>query len=572
MGRPALPLARQLRGYGRGDAGADLVAGLVLTALLVPAGMGYAQAAGLPPISGLYATIVPLVVYALVGPSRIMVMAPDSSLAPLIFVAVVPLAAAEGDPGRALALAGTLSVLAGLLSVVAGLARFGFLADLLSAPVRYGYMNGIALTVAFGQLPKLLGFSVPSADLLPRIRDSVEAIADGAIDGTAAALGVGSLVVIVGLRALAPRVPGTLLAVIGATVAVAAFGLADEGLSLVGDLPRGLPTPAWPSVEWDELVRLLGAAVGIAFVSFTDTSVLSRTFAHRTHQQVDPNHELFALGAVNVASGLFQGFPVSSSSSRTPVAEDAGARTQMTGIVGAVAVAGLIVAMPTAFRYLPQAALAAVVIAASMRLVEIAGLTRLARMRRGDMVLSLVTFVAVAVLGALPGIGIAVGLSLLDVMRRAWRPHTAELVRVDGLKGYHDVERHPEGRRIPRLLLYRFDAPLFFANVGFFVDDLLARVNAAGKDLQRVVVTAEPMTDIDPTAADELARLIGQLARREVVLEFAELKGQARDTLDRYGLVDHIGRDRFRRTIGEAVHEHVRESGVDWVDWEDRSP
>jgi high affinity sulfate transporter 1 len=547
-------------------------AGLVLTALLVPAGMGYAQAAGLPPVHGLYATIVPLVVYALVGPSRIMVMAPDSSLAPLIFAAVVPLAAAGGDPERAVVLAAMLAILAGLLSLLAGVAKLGFLADLLSAPVRYGYINGIALTVAVGQLPKLLGFTVASDDLLARIGETVEAIADGAVDPTAATLGLASLAVILLLRRWAPRVPGMLVAVVGATLAVIWGGLADEGLALVGDLPQGLPTPAWPDASWSEVLELFAAAVGIAFVSFADTSVLSRTYARRTRQDVDPDHELWALGAVNIGTGLFQGFPVSSSSSRTPVAEEAGARTQVTGLVGAAVVAVLVVFAPSLFRYLPQAALAAVVIAASTRLVEIPGLVRLARVRRGDLVLSLIAFAGVAVLGAIPGVGIAVGLSVLDVMRRAWRPYTAELVRVTGLKGYHDVARHPEGHRVPGLLLYRFDAPLFFANVGYFTEDLLHRVDRSVVTPRRVVVTAEPITDVDPTAAEELGHLIDALAERGVRLEFAELKGRVRDTLDRYGLVDRLGRDRFWRTVGEAVRQHVSETGVDWVDWEDREP
>ncbi len=567
-----LPLARQLRGYTRRDAGADLSAGLVLTALLVPAGMGYAQAAGLPPVHGLYATIVPLVVYALVGPSRIMVMAPDSSLAPLIFAAVVPLAVAEGEPGRAVVLAAMLSILAGLLCVLAGLTKLGFLADLLSAPVRYGYINGIALTVAVGQLPKLLGFTVDHDDLLPRLADIARGVLDGAVDPAAAGIGVGALAVILGLRQWAPRVPAMLVAVVAATLVVIWGGLADNGLAVVGDLPRGLPTPAWPDASWPDLVELLAAAVGIAFVSFADTSVLSRTYARRTHQDVDANHELAALGAVNVGSGLFQGFPVSSSASRTPVAEEAGARTQVTGLVGAAAVALLVVAAPSLFRYLPQAALAAVVVAASTRLVEVSGLVRLARVRRGDLVLSLIAFAGVAVCGARPGVGIAGGLSVLDVMRRAWRPHTAELVRVTGLKGYHDVERHPEGHRVPGLLLYRFDAPLFFANVGYFAEDLLRRVDHAVVTPTRVVVTAEPITDVDPTAAEELGHLLDDLAERGVTLEFAELKGHVRDTLDRYGLVDRLGRDRFWRTVGEAVRQHVRATGVDWVDWEDRDP
>jgi high affinity sulfate transporter 1 len=565
---PVLPIVGHLKGYSRADFGGDVVAGLVLTALLVPAGMGYAQASGLPAVNGLYATIIPLLVYALVGPSRILVVGPDSTLAPLILAAIVPLAATRQDTGQLVALAGVLSIMAGIIGLIAGLLRMGFVADLLSGPVRAGYMNGIVLTVLVSQVPKLLGFSVPSVDVVPRTRDIVRAIADGEVVLAAAGIGVGSLALVLVTRRLAPRVPGTLLAVVLSIVAVIVLGLDDADLSLVGDMPRGLPAPDLPGVSFDDVVALIGPAIGIAFVSFADTSVLSRTLSSRRGEKVDPDRELAAVGLVNAAAGMFQGFPVSASSSRTPVAEAAGSRTQVTGVVGAVTVASMIVVAPTAFRHLPEAALAAVVVAAVLRLVDIGTLRHLARVRRSDLVLSVVAFLGVAVLGAIPGIGVAVGLSLLDVMRRAWRPHSARLVRVDGLKGYHDSERHPEGRAIPGLLLFRFDAPLFFANGAHFVQDVLDAVEDA-QDVAWVVVTAEPITDVDTTAAEELTLLLDELDRAGVVFAFAELKGQVRDSLGRYGLVDRIGPDRFYRTIGEAVRAYVDATGTDWTDWED---
>lgn len=549
-----------------------MVAGLVLTALLVPAGMGYAQASGLPAVNGLYATIIPLLVYAVVGPSRILVVGPDSTLAPLILAAIVPLAASRQDTEQLVALAAMLSILAGAFGLLAGLLRMGFVADLLSAPVRIGYMNGIVLTVMVSQLPKLLGFSVPSVELLPRLRDIARAMADGEIVVAAAAIGVGSLVLVLVARRLAPRLPGTLLAVVLAIVAVVVFGLDDADLALVGDLPTGLPTPALPGVSGDDILALIGPAIGIAFVSFADTSVLSRTLSLRRGEKVDPDRELGAVGLVNAAAGVFHGFPVSASSSRTPVAEAAGSRTQVTGVVGAVCVAAMIVVAPSAFRYLPEAALAAVVVAAVVRLVEIEALRHLARVRRSDLVLSLVAFLGVAVLGAIPGIGVAVGLSLLDVMRRAWRPHSARLVRVDGVKGYHDSERHPEGKLIPGLVLFRFDAPLFFANAAHFVEDVLDAVDDAENRADRVVwvvVTAEPITDVDSTAAEELVLLLDELDKAGIVFAFAEMKGQVRDSLARYGLVERIGPDRFYRTIGQAVRAYVDATGTDWTDWED---
>ena len=370
------PRRRGVRGYQLGWLRYDITAGVVLTALLVPAGMGYAEAAGLPPIYGLYATIVPLVAYAIFGPSRILVMGPDSSLVPLIAVAIAPLAA---DEAHAVAAAGLLAILTGVVCIAAGLARFGFLAELLSSPVRYGYLNGIALTVIVSQIPKLLGFSTDATDFLDELRALVDGIADGMVNTTAMALGLGAMALILGLRVVAPRVPGVLIAVVASLVVVPLFGLADEGINLVGELPRGLPSPSLPTVPWADVPTLVGAAFGIAIVAFADTSVLSRTFAIRGGYRVDPNQEMVALGLCNVATGFFRGFSICSSSTRTPVAEDAGAKTQVTGLVGALMVIGLLVLVPGLFRNLPQAVLAAVVITAAMKLIEIHALVRLAR-------------------------------------------------------------------------------------------------------------------------------------------------------------------------------------------------
>ena len=294
-------------------------------------------------------------------------------------------------------------------------------------------------------------------------------------------------------------------------VVVPLFGLADEGISLVGELPRGLPSPSLPTVPWADVPTLVGAAFGIAIVAFADTSVLSRTFAIRGGYRVDPNQEMVALGICNVATGFFRGFSICSSSTRTPVAEDAGAKSQVTGLVGALMVIALLVLVPGLFRNLPQAVLAAVVITAAMKLIEIRALVRLARVARSELALSLIAFLAVVLFGVLQGIGLAVAISLLNFVRMAWRPHDTTLVRVDGLKGYHDAERHPEGHAVPGLLLYRFDAPLFFANAEFFRQEILERVDTADPPVRWVVVTAEPITSVDATAADMLRELVGDL-------------------------------------------------------------
>ena len=566
-----LPGLRTVRAYHRSWLPRDVVAGIVLTALLVPAGMGYAEASGLPAIYGLYATIVPLVVYAIVGPSRILVLGPDSSLAPLIAAAVLPLAAA-GSEAEVVALAGMLAVLSGLLCVLAGLARFGFIADLLSKPVRYGYMNGIALTVLLGQLPKLFGFSIDAEGIIPGARALARGIADGQTNRAALVIGVACLAVILACKRWRPKIPGVLVAVVGATVAVGVLGLAQRyQLSVVGSLPKGLPSFALPSVSADQLQALVAGAVGIALVSFADTSVLSRTFAIRGGYRVDPNQELVALGAANVATGFFQGFSVSSSSSRTPVAEAAGARTQLTGVVGALAIALMLLFFPNLVRNLPDAALAAVVISAAIGLIEAAGVAKLYRVRRTEFALSIVCFLGVALLGVIEGIFIAIALALLDFIRRAWRPYDAVLGRVDGLKGYHDVTRHPGARRIPGLVLFRWDAPLFFANAEVFADHLRQAVASSPTPVRWAVVAAEPVTDLDTTAADALRELEEELAAEGVDLRFAEVKDPVKDRLKRYGLYERFGDDHFYYTVGAAVRAYLDATGVEWTDWEDRA-
>jgi len=563
-----LPGLRAVREYQRAWLPNDLVAGVVLTALLVPVGMGYAQAAGLPPITGLYATIVPLVAYAIFGPSRVMVLGPDSSLVAVIAAIVLPLAGR--DPARAVALAGMLAILTGVVILVAGVARLGFVTELLSRPVQLGYLYGIAVTIVVGQLPKLFGFSIDGRGLLPEVRDFVQGLARGRANGAALAVGLTGIVVILGARRLWPRVPGVILAVGIGIAAVVAFDLTDRGVQVIGVLPRGLPSPAIPDVRLADLPLLFSGALGIALVTVADTSVLSQSLAARRGEVVDANQELVALGAANLAAGAFQGFPISGSASRTPVAIAAGARTQLTPLVGAVTIAVLLVVAPGALRNLPQPILGAVVITAAMGLVDPAAVRFLYQVRRSEFVLWLAAFVGVALLGVLLGILAAIVLSLGDFIRRARRPHDAVLGREDELKGYHDLERHPNARLVPGLLLYRFDAPLFFANAGFFRRRIRGLLAATTPRVRWVVVAAEPITDVDTSAAAILGELLAELRRQGVTLAFAELKGPVKDRLRRYGLYDQVGDDRFFPTVGTAVDGYLRATGVEWVDWEER--
>jgi high affinity sulfate transporter 1 len=564
-----MPGLRTLREYQRSWLASDLVAGLVLTALLVPVGMGYAQAAGLPPITGLYATIVPLVVYAAMGPSRVMVLGPDSSLAAVIAAVILPLGG--DDPESAVALAGALAVLTGLIILVAGTAKLGFVTELLSRPVQLGYLYGIAVTILVGQLPRLCGFSIEGRGLLTEIRDVARGVADGQVNRAALAVGVTGIVVILLLRRFWRTAPGVMVAVLVGIAAVTLFDLAEEGVQVLGVLPQGLPTLAFPAVELADLGALFSGALGIALVAVADTTVLSQSLAAQRDETVDPNQELRALGAANLAAGLFQGFAISSSASRTPVAVAAGARSQLTPLVGAVAIALLLVAAPGALRNLPLPMLAAIVITAAAGLIDAPGVRRLYRVRRSEFVLWLAAFLGVALLGVLLGIFVAILLSLADFVRRAWRPHDAVLGREDDLKGYHDIDRHPSARLIPGLLLYRFDAPLFFANAGYFRRRVHQLVADATHPLRWVVVAAEPITDVDTTAADTLQQLLEELRQQDVTLAFAEAKGPIKDRLRRYGLLDAIGPDRFFPTIGTAVDAYVEATGTTWVDWEERS-
>jgi len=566
-----IPGLAALRTYQRPWLAKDLVAGLVLTAILVPVGMGYAEAAGLPAIYGLYATIVPLIAYAIFGPSRILVLGPDSSLAAIIAATIVPLAA--GDPERLVSLAGMLALLTGSLCILAGLARFGFITDLLSKPIRLGYLNGIALTVIVGQLPKILGFSSSGDNLVQEAVSLVQGVAQGMTNWTSLAIGVTCLAVVLIFKRQWPKIPGVLVAVVGATILVGFFDLATTaGVAVVGALPQGLPSFQIPRVAAGDLSALAAGAVAITLVSFADTSVLSRTFALRGGYTVDQNQEIIALGAANVAAGLFQGFSISSSSSRTPVAESAGAKTQLTGVVGALCIALLLLFAPALLQNLPNAALGAVVIGACVSLVDVKGVVRLYQLRRGEFALAIVCFLGVALIGVIQGIFLAVALALFGFIWRAWRPYDAVLGRVDELKGYHDITRYPEARRIPGLVLFRWDAPLFFANAEVFREHVLQAIADAPTPTQWIVVAAEPVTDIDITAAEALSALDDDLAKVGIELCFAEMKDPVKDRLKRYGLFTKFGSDLFFPTIGLAVSRYLETHPVEWSDWEESAP
>ncbi len=544
----------------------DIVAGIVLTTMLVPVGIAYAEAAGVPGIHGLYATIVPLLAYAVFGPSRILVLGPDSSLAAVILAVVLPLSA--GSPERAVAVAGMMALVSGIVCVAAGLARLGFITELLSKPIRYGYMNGIALTVLLSQIPKLLGFSIDAGGPGQQVVAIGRAVFAGQTNAATFAIGAGALALILILKRR-PQLPGILIAVVSATILVAALDLAGRfGLSVLGPLPRGLPELVLPLIRFDDLVPVLVGGLAVALVSFADTSVLSRAYAARLRTPVDPNQEMVGLGAANLAAGLFQGIPICSSSSRTPVAEAAGSKTQVTGVVGAVAIALLLLVAPNLLQHLPTAALAAVVISSAIGLFEITDLRRIYRIQQWEFWLSIVCFAGVAVFGAIPGIAIAIVIAVIEFLWDGWRPHSAVLGRVDQVKGYHDITRYPQARRIPGLVLFRWDAPLFFANAEFFRDRVHAAVASSPTPVRWLVVAAEPVTSVDVTAADIVAELDDELHAKGIELCMAEMKDPVKDKLKRFGVFTRLGEDMFFATVGEAVNAYLTRHQVEWTDWE----
>ena len=479
---------------------------------------------------------------------------------------------AQADPARAVALASMLALLMGALCIAAGFARLGVLAQLLSKPVRVGFLNGIAVIVFVGQLPKLFGFSSDAQGIVNEVDAFVRGLRDGKTVPASLAVGVGALAVILVFRRWLPKVPGVLVAVVGAAIAVSAFDLTAHGVSVVGAIPSGFPAPTLPHVGLHEAGKLLVAAAGIAFVTLADTTATSRSLAARRGEHVDANREIRALGAANVAAGLFQGFPVSTSTSRTMVAESSGSRTQLTGVIGAAAIVAILLVQNNLGRYLASSTLAAIIMAAALTLFDFEGLRWLWKVRRSELWLSLVALLGVVALGALEGILVAIALALGNFVRRAWRPYDAVLGRIEGTKGYHDIDRHPEARQIPGLVLYRFDAPIFFANAELFSERLQRAVHDRGDGTRWVIVAAEPITDVDTTGAEILSELLDDLDARGVQVAFAELKGPVKDRLRSYGLYDRIGDDRFFPTTGTAIDGYLSATGTTWVDWSDTDP
>jgi high affinity sulfate transporter 1 len=545
----AIPGLRAGRTYQRKWLRADLVAGLVLAAILVPQGMAYAQLAGLPPVTGLYTTIGCLVGYAVFGPSRVLVLGPDSSISPMILAALTPLLLGSDSPTKAIELAGMLALLVGAIEIVLGLAKLGFVADLLSSEVQVGYMNGLAVTIIVSQLPKLFGFSTDGDGFFDDVREFFRNL-----DETVArslVVGLATLAVLLLLPRLTRRVPAVLVAVAGATVVSAVLDLASKGVVTVGSLPKGFPSPEIPWTSVSDVGPLFIAAVGITLVSLTDTMATASSFAARRGDEVEPNQEMIGIGAANVTAGFLQGFAVSTSGSRTAVAEQSGAKSQLTGLVGAGVVVILLLFLNSLLSDLPQSALAAVVIAAALSLMDVSLLVKYARVRPSAVVLSLLTSAGVIVFGVLPGIVIAIALSVLLVFQRSWWAKGAVLGTIPGVSGWHSVELHADAQELGGIVVYRWEAALFFANAGAFRRQIRHLVRE--RKPSWVVLQCEAITDIDVTAAGMLEQLDHELNQNGVHIAFVELRSRLQKLTLEYGLLDTLDRDHFYPTMNSAL-------------------
>jgi high affinity sulfate transporter 1 len=537
-----------LRHYDRSWLQFDVTAGLILAAILVPQGMAYAELAGLPAVTGLYTTVACLVGYAIMGPSRILVLGPDSAVSPLILAATLPLLGASGDPATAIALAGMLALIVGAIEIGLGIAKLGFVADLLSKEVQVGYMNGLGITIIVSQLPKLCGFSTDAEGFFAQIGAFVSDIDE--TNGITLALGATTLLVLLVLPRLSQRLPAILVAIVGATVVSAVFDLSAHGVKTVGSLPQGLPKPVLPWTQLSDVGPLLVAAVGITIVSLTDTIATSTSFAARRGDEVDPDQEMIGVGTANIAAGLFQGFAVSSSASRTAVAEQSSSKSQLTGLVGASTVILLLLFFNSLLADLPQTVLAAVIIAAALSLIDIPVLRHYWQVRRSALMLSVVASVAVILLGVINGIVVAIGLSILLFFRRQWWPHGEVLGRTpSGV--WHAVRDREEAREVPGVVVFRWEAPLFFANVGIFREQM--RSLARGQDVEWIVLQCEAVTDIDVTAADMIEQLSAELRSRGVHLILVEMRTRLSEQMRRYGMLRTVDQDHLYTSVDAAV-------------------
>lgn len=560
-----LPGIAVLRDYDKVWLRGDVLGGITVAAYLVPQVLAYAEVAGLPAVTGLWAVGPSLLVYALLGSSRQLSVGPESTTALMTAAGVGALVTAAGGVAMRQETAALLAIAVGLICVVGFLTRLGFLSDLLSKPVLVGYMAGIAALMIVSQIGKVTGIHVQGDSFVQELAYAVTHL--GATHLPTLLLALVVLVLLLGFQRLRPTWPGPLMAMLAATLVVAVFGLVDRaGVSVVGDVPRGLPAVRLPDLGSVDVWRLLPAALGIAVVAYSDNVLTGRAFGARHRERIDSNQEFLALGGANVATGLLQGFPVSSSGSRTVIADAMGARTQLHSLVSLGLVVATLLWLGPLIGAFPTAALGAVVVYAAIRLVDIPEMRRIAAFRRSELVLALSTTVAVLLFGVLPGIGAAIALSVLDLLRRIRHPHDGVLGYVPDVAGMHDIDDHPNAVQVPGLVVYRYDSPLFFANADDFTTRAMQVVDEAQQrgEVSWFLLNAEANTEVDLTAVDALESLRANLERRRIVFAMARVKEDLRVSLEAGGFVERVGAGLIFPTLPTAVaayatwyqHEH----------------
>ncbi|CAN7574189.1 SulP family inorganic anion transporter [Terrabacter sp. LjRoot27] len=549
-----LPGVAVLRRYDRVWLRGDVLGGITVAAYLVPQVLAYAEVAGLPAVSGLWAVGPGLLVYAVLGSSRQLSVGPESTTALMTAAGVGALVTAGGGMAMRQEMAALMAIAVGLICIVGFATRLGFLSDLLSKPVLVGYMAGIAALMIVSQIGKVTGLEVEGDSFLQEVRYAVTHLGD--VHVPTLLLSVGVLLVLLAFQRFAPRWPGPLIAMLGSAVVVAVLDLADRyGITLVGPVPQGLPAFRVPSVSDVDVWALLPAALGVAVVAYSDNVLTGRAFAGRHRETIDSDQEFLALGGANVATGLLQGFPISSSGSRTVIADSMGARTQLHSLVSLLLVVATLLWLGPVIAAFPTAALGAVVVYAAIRLVDIAEMRRIGAFRRSELVLALATTVAVLLFGVLPGIGVAIALSVLDLLRRIVHPHDGVLGYVPDVAGMHDIDDHPNAVQVPGLVVYRYDSPLFFANSDDFASRALQVVDEATRHgrVEWFLLNAEANTEIDLTAVDALETLRSTLADREIRFAMARVKEDMRLSLEAGGFVEKVGADLIFPTLPTAV-------------------
>ena len=545
-----LPLGlKQLLSYQSAWLRGDILAGLTVAAYLIPQCMAYGELAGVQPVAGLWAILPAMVIYTLLGSSPQLSVGPESTTAVMTAVAVGPLAT-PGSSDYAI-LAALLALLVGLIYLLGYVARLGFLADLLSKPILIGYMAGVAVIMMTGQLSKVSGIPVDADSVLGEIQAFLSNISQ--FHGPTLMVSMAVLVFLFVVQSRWPNAPGPLLAVLLATAAVKLFQLDQLGVAVVGDIPAGLPQITAPKLSMAQVNPLIAAAIGIAIVGYSDNVLTARAFATRNGYKIDANQELLALGAVNIGAGLMQGFPISSSGSRTVLGNALGNKTQLFSLVAMVTVVGVLVFLRPLLSLFPQAALGALVIYAATRLIEISEFVRLLQFRGTEFAVAVVTTLGVLATDLLVGIAIAISLSVMDLFARVARPHDAVLGKVLGLAGWHDIDDWDDATTIPGVVIYRYDAPICFANVENFKRRAMAAIAAEQERVEWFILNTEAIAEIDITAADMLAELHHELADQGITLALARVKQDLYAQLKRSGLQELIGNERIYPTLTTAI-------------------